>query len=170
MARMLLLAVALAVGGPWSSPAAQSPAPPLEMLGLAPGIPQSELQDRVAKLGSRLSCKVSTVDRRFAECTATIDQVAERHRWELRASLVDTTSAVILLKTSVTAKELDTIRNGLAQSLGRPNYRKQGSQTSYEWVRAGRMMRLTSRTDRDGLQLSVSLVDGGVLDALNAGR
>ncbi len=34
-----------------------------------------------------------------------------------------------------------------------------------QWVRRGRMLRLTWRTDRRGRTASVSLVDGRVLDA-----
>jgi hypothetical protein len=141
------------------------------MLDLAPGTGQSELQEQVAKLGGRLGCKASTVDRRFTECAATLTQTPDRRRWDLLATMVDGISGVILLKTTLaSSKELEAIRTGLTSSLGRPNYRKQASQTSFEWVRAGRMMRLTSRTERGQLQLSVSLVEGQVLDGLNAGR
>ncbi len=168
MHRIFLVAASLVLAGT-SASAAQDRGPGLEMLGLAPGLPLSELQGRVAKLGARLSCKPSPVDRRFSECTATVGQTPGR-RWELRASVVDSASAVILLRSTVSAKELEAMRTELAESLGRPNYRKQGGQTSFEWVRGGSMMRLTSRAEKGVIQLSVSLVDGKVLDALNAGR
>jgi hypothetical protein len=41
----------------------------------------------------------------------------------------------------------------------------QGSQWMMQWVRRGRMLRLTWRTDRGKRTASVSLVDGRVLDA-----
>jgi hypothetical protein len=139
------------------------------MLGLAPGGTPGELRDDVAKLGGRLSCKASTTDPRFTECTAAFNDSGSL-RWDLRASLVDSTSAVILLKTTASKDELTSLRTTLTKSLGRPNYRQQAGQTSYEWIRAGRMMRLTSRTEKGALQLAVSLVDGAALDALNASR
>jgi hypothetical protein len=139
------------------------------MLGLAPGLPHGELQNQVAKLGGKLSCKPSTVDRRFTECTASLSQAPDGRRWELRASLVDGGSAVTLLKTTASAKAVEALRAELIDTYGRPNYRQQGSQTSYEWIRAGRMMRLTSRPQRDLVEVSVSLVDGPALDALSSG-
>lgn len=144
--------------------------PPLGLLGLAPGLVQSDLQDRVAKLGGRLACRSSAVDRRFAECTAMLASAPDGRRWELLASLVDGTSAVILLKTGLSGPDLEILRSSLVTELGRPNYRKQGEQQSFEWVRSGRMMRMTSRPERGRVQLSVSLVEGSVLDALSASR
>ena len=165
----IAVAFALALAVPTASVAGQAKATGLEMLGLAPGLTQSDLQGRVAKLGSKLSCRASTVDKRFSECTAVV--VREGHTWELLASVVDGTSAVLLLKTAISAKDLEAMKDGLAEKLGRPNYRKRGNQLSYEWVRSGRMMRLTSRSEKGAaIQLSVSLVEGSVLDALNASR
>lgn len=170
MSRARWFAAVLAFVGTTSFAAAQDRPPELGMLGLGPGVVQSDLQERVAKLGGRLTCRASSVDRRFTECTASLVRAPDGRRWELLASVVDSTSAVILLQTTVSAKDLETMRDDLAAALGRPNYRKQGSQQSYEWVRSGRMMRLTSRVERGLLQLSVSLVEGSVLDALNSGR
>ena len=39
-----------------------------------------------------------------------------------------------------------------------------------QWVRQGRMMRLTWRTEKDNKPVSVSLVDGRVLDAWGRDR
>jgi hypothetical protein len=166
---MPLLPIWLAVAGTIAS-AATPQSPPLGLLGLAPGLVQSDLQERVAKLGGKMSCRTSTVDRRFAECTAMLSGAPDGRRWELLASLIDGTSAVILLKTGVSEREVEQLKSSLTTELGRPNYRKQGEQQSFEWIRAGRMMRLTSRPERGRVQLSVSLVEGSVLDALDASR
>ena len=40
----------------------------------------------------------------------------------------------------------------------------QGAQRMMQWVRQGRMIRLTWRTDRWAPAISVSLVDGRILD------
>ncbi|MBM4187132.1 MAG: hypothetical protein FJ206_07450 [Gemmatimonadetes bacterium] len=124
----------------------------------------------MAKLGGRLSCRASSVDRRFAECGATLTAAPDGRRWELLASMVDGTGAVLLLKTSVEAPDVAAMRAQLTTDLGRPNYRKQGEQQSFEWIRSGRMLRLTSRPERGKTVVSVSLVEGSVLDALDAGR
>lgn len=144
--------------------------PSFGLLGLAPGLVQSDLQDRVAKLGGRLACRTSSVDRRFAECSAILTNAPDGRRWDLLASMVDGTGAVILLKASVETADVASMKQELTNELGRPNYRKQGEQQSFEWIRSGRMMRLTSRPERGKTVVSVSLVEGSVLDALNASR
>ena len=148
-----------------AGPPAQA-GPPLALLGLAPGIPRAALEERVARLGGRLACKTSGVDSRFAECTTVLPHAPDGRRWSLLASLVDGSAAILLLTAPFDAKELVSFREELTGTLGRPNLRQRADQESFEWIRAGKMMRLTSRRGDGRLKVSVSLLQGDLLDPL----
>ena len=146
---------------------AQSRGPALQLMGLEPGMEQGELKDRVARLGGALSCHSSSVDPRFAECTAGLARAPDGRRWQLLASLIEGSAAVILVSVGSSSAEVARFREELAAALGRPNLRRQADQEAYEWIRAGRMMRLTARSEAGRITMSVSLVEGSLLDGLN---
>jgi hypothetical protein len=70
----------------------------------------------------------------------------------------------------VTTDQLDRWRTTIEGRYGRVDTQAQGAQHMMQWVRRGRMLRLTWRTDGGGQVASVSLVDGRVLDAWGQGR
>ncbi len=84
---------------------------------------------------------------------------------EVWASARDSVAGVITLSADLAERDLDRWRKGLESHYGRVGAKVQGSQRMMQWVRRGRMLRLTWRTDRRGRTASVSLVDGRVLDA-----
>ena len=65
----------------------------------------------------------------------------------------------------VSADQLDRWRQTIERRYGRVDATVQGSQWMMQWVRQGRMLRLTWRIERGEKVASVSLVDGRVLDA-----
>jgi len=142
--------------------------PPLTMLGLAPGVTKSALQEDVAKLGGKLECKTASANPRIADCTAPLVRGEDGRRWSLLASMVDGSAGIVLLKATVSDQELAQLTRDLVAALGRPNLRQQHDQVTYEWIRSGRSMRLASRGERGRSQVSVSLIDGAVLDGLGA--
>jgi hypothetical protein len=73
-------------------------------------------------------------------------------------------SGVLTLSAELDAETLDRWRRRIEASYGRVAAKSQGSQRMMQWVRRGRMLRLTWRTDRGQRIASVSLVDGRVLD------
>lgn len=89
------------------------------------------------------------------------------HLW---ASAMDSVAGIVTLSAAVDSGTLRRWRSDLERRYGRVAPKTQGSQTMMQWVRRGRMIRLTWRTERGELTASVSLVDGRVLDAWGAGR
>ena len=70
----------------------------------------------------------------------------------------------------VDSLQLDDWRTSLEHRYGRVGLRVQGSQSMLQWVRRGRMIRLTWRLERREQVASVSLVDGHVLDGWGRAR
>jgi hypothetical protein len=78
---------------------------------------------------------------------------------------MDGLTGVLTLSGSVTAGQLTDWRSELEGAYGPAVIRTQGTQRMLQWIRANQMLRLTWREERDSTVASVSLVDGGVLDA-----
>jgi hypothetical protein len=116
--------------------------------------------------GHSLRCKRSRVDERVMECRA---QLRERGALvDVWVSAIDSAAGVITLSGTMNQTELEKWRTSLEERYGRVEARVQGSQRMLQWVRHGRMLRLTWRLESSGKVASVSLVDGRVLD--NWGR
>jgi hypothetical protein len=84
-------------------------------------------------------------------------------------SAVDSVASVITISGAVAADQLDRWRAAVERRYGRVDASVQGSQWMMQWVRHGRMLRLTWRLERSGRVASVSLVDGRVLDRWGRG-
>ncbi len=152
----------------FTASASRAPAqdPALEVFGLAPGGPFTAMQDALAKIGGKPGCKASPVDRRVAECTATLTRTPDRRNWVLTASVVDGTVGLLLLRTSTDARGFGGLRDAWTTRLGRPNLKHLANLDSFQWIRAGRMLKLAGRNERGRYEVTVSLVDGEVLDRL----
>jgi hypothetical protein len=85
-------------------------------------------------------------------------------------SAVDSVTSVITLSGDGSGGQLDRWRSVIERRYGRVGAKVQGSQWMMQWVRHGRMLRLTWRTDKENKPVSVSLVDGRVLDAWGRDR
>ena len=80
-------------------------------------------------------------------------------------SAMDSVAGIITLSADVEADRLERWRAAIESRYGRVSTKVQGTQRMMQWVRRGRMVRLTWKTDRGDRVASVSLVDGRVLDA-----
>jgi hypothetical protein len=89
---------------------------------------------------------------------------------KLWISAIDSVAGIITISGGVDAETLDRWRRSVEARYGRVGAQAQGSQWMMQWVRRGRMLRLTWRTDRGKRTASVSLVDGRVLDAWGRNR
>ncbi|HEU4698940.1 MAG TPA: hypothetical protein VFS40_07165 [Gemmatimonadales bacterium] len=158
-----LVALALLALAP--APArAQAPAS-LGFLGFSPGDSVATLGARVTELGGRpLRCNRSRTDPRVQECRATLVDPERGAPLELWASAIDGVAGVITLSGRLGGDQLDQWREALETSYGRAGARVQGPQWSMQWVRRGRMLRLTWRVEKGEKVASVSLVDGRTLD------
>jgi hypothetical protein len=171
MARLLLLgsfSPLLAAGHPHVSPVAGDTSA-LEFLGFRAGALVAELDARVRQVGAHpLRCRTSRVDNRVMECRALLRERGSVV--DVWVSSVDSAAAVITLSGMMNQNQLEQWRDTLQARYGKVEARVQGSQRMLQWVRSGRMLRLTWRLERSGKVASVSLVDGRVLDGWGRSR
>lgn len=161
----------LAAARPASADFMPADTAPLEFHGFRAGATLAELQTLLQALdGGRLRCKRAKADRRVSECRATVTDVELGERVSLWVSAIDSVATVITLSSTVSAGQLDHWRRTIERRYGRVDATVQGSQWMMQWVRQGRMLRLTWRIERGEKVASVSLVDGRVLDAWGRDR
>jgi hypothetical protein len=139
--------------------------PPLSFLGFEAGASLTAIREQVQTLGGRgLACKRATRDRAVQECRATVVDPGTRRTVNLWLSAMDSAAGILTLSTPLNGVELDGWRSGLETAFGTVDANVQGPQWMLQWVRQGRMLRLTWRIDHGDKEASVSLVDGQVLD------
>jgi hypothetical protein len=157
-----------------SSPAVARPpqdTSALQFHSFRAGARLDELDQVIRRLdGGRLRCERSKRDRRVSECRGTVRDSALGGAVKVWASAMDSVAGVITLSAGVDGETLDRWRGLIESRYGRVGAKAQGSQWMMQWVRRGRMLRLTWRTDRGERTASVSLVDGRVLDAWGESR
>jgi hypothetical protein len=165
--RVLALAtfVSLLVAGRATVALAQPDTTALEFLGYRAGARLDELSAQLRRMGGGpLRCRRSRVDRRVMECRGALREPELGGAVELWVSAIDSAAGVITLSGMVAPEQLDRWRQALQDRYGLVGSRVQGTQRMLQWVRRGRMLRLTWRLERSGKVASVSLVDGRVLD------
>jgi hypothetical protein len=136
---------------------------PLAFLGIRAGVPLGELSVELRRRHGHLRCRRSKSDAMVRECRGILpDSVAgELAVW---VSTIDSTAGVVTLSAPLSATALGLWQDDLSQRYGKVKAVAQGAQRMMQWVRRGRMLRLTWRAEKTGTTASVSLVDGRVLD------
>lgn len=146
-------------------PAQAAPLPPLSFLGFEAGASLSAVGQQVESLGGKgLHCLRSKRDRSVSDCRATVVDPASRRVVDLWLSAIDSSAGVMMISSPLTGVELDSWRSGLESAFGNVGANVQGPQWMLQWVRQGRMLRLTWRIENGKKVASVSLIDGRVLD------
>jgi hypothetical protein len=141
----------------------------LQFHGFRAGARIEEMNALLRRLdGSRLSCELARADRRVSECRSVVSAPTLGGKVRLWVSAVDSVASIITLSAKLETAQLDRWRRDIEQRYGRVGAQAQGSQWMMQWVRRGRMLRLTWRIEAGQKIASVSLVDGRVLD--NWGR
>jgi hypothetical protein len=152
---------------------AHGTAPPdtsaLQFRGFRAGARLDELDALLRRQGGRLRCDRAKRDAKVSECRGTVSDSAAGPI-AVWVSAMDSAAGVITLSAAVDSSALGSWRRDLERRYGRVALKRQGGQSMLQWVRRGRMLRLTWRPERGELTASVSLVDGRVLDAWGAGR
>ena len=137
----------------------------LQFVGFRAGARLEELDAQLLHLGGRgLRCRRSTIDHRVTECRAALSAPDLGGPVDLWVSAIDSVAGVITISGRVAPEQLERWRRGLQDRYGTVGPKVQGTQWMLQWVRRGRMLRLTWRLERAGKVASVSLVDGRVLD------
>lgn len=153
-----------------SSAAAQA-SPPLTFLGFTAGDSLAAVTRQLkASGGSALTCKQSRRDASVSECRGRLADGLTGHKVNLWLAAIDGASGVLTLSGPADGEALGSWRDTLVAHYGLVPVRVQGTQSMMQWVRRGRMLRLTWRMERGTTVVSVSLVDGHVLDAWGARR
>jgi hypothetical protein len=142
--------------------------PALEFMGFRPGMSAADLEARIGALGGKWSCNTSRVDSRFSECRGHVNPDGGGE-FKLTGSLVGGTSAVLLITGDIDDVELSRWVDDLSNHYGQVAARLANTQAMWQWVRERRMIRVTTRIERGTRVVSVSLVDGIVLDNLGGG-
>jgi hypothetical protein len=164
--RGLTLLMSLCV---FARPAHAFSAPPdtsaLQFYGFRAGARIDEMNALLRRFeGSHLSCERARADPRVSECHGMLMAPKLGGKLRLWISTVDSVASVITLSAKVETAQLERWQGDLVRRYGRVGARAQGSQWMMQWVRRGRMLRLTWRVERGQKTASVSLVDGRVLD------
>ncbi len=158
---LLLLATAASA----STGAAAQDTSALQFHGFRAGARLDELDGLIGRLdGGRLRCDRAKRDRRVSECRGTVRDSALGGSVRVWVSAIDSVAGVITLSAGMDSATLARWRQRIEGRYGRVSAKAQGSQRMMQWVRRGRMLRLTWRTERGERTASVSLVDGRVLD------
>ncbi len=142
----------------------------LQFFGFHAGASLADVAARMRALGgSSLHCDRARRDHRVSECRGTVPDPVRGSNVKVWLSAIDSATAVLTLSSDVAPDQLDGWRDALEHAYGRVGAKVQGPQWMMQWVRQGRMMRLTWRVGGDERVASVSLVDGRVLDAWGRG-
>jgi hypothetical protein len=137
----------------------------LQFYGFRAGARIEEMNALLHRLdGGRLTCERARADRRVSECRSLLRSPKLGGSVRLWVSAVDSVASVITLSANVETAQLDGWRRDIERRYGRVGAHAQGNQWMMQWVRRGRMLRLTWRMERGQKVASVSLVDGRVLD------
>jgi len=137
-------------------------------MGFKPGMSGADIEARITALGGRWSCKTSRVDSRFSECRGSINPAGEGE-YTVTGSLVSGSGAILLIVGDVDDPQLGRWVDELSGKYGQVSARLANIQAMWEWVRERRMIRVTTRIERGVRVVSVSLVDGIILDGLGGG-
>ncbi|HEX3274854.1 MAG TPA: hypothetical protein VHR43_08375 [Gemmatimonadales bacterium] len=164
-ARLLALLVLLGASTALAAPPRQADSTSLEFHGFRAGASLADLDALVRRYAGRtLRCDRAKADPHVSECRAVVRHPSLGPSVNVWISAIDSTAGVITLSTTMAADQLDRWRQTIERRYGRVDAQVQGPQWMMQWVRRGRMMRLTWRVERGGRAASVSLVDGRVLD------
>ena len=138
----------------------------LQFFGFRAGARLEELNHRLREEGGGpLRCRRSRRDGRVSECRGVLRTSEQDPQVDVWVSAIDSVAGVMTLSGTLDREQLEHWRRTLQDQYGRVGMRIQGRQSMLQWVRRGRMIRLTWRLEKGAKVASVSLVDGHVLDS-----
>jgi hypothetical protein len=158
---------------PSGNPAAQAlrDTQALQFFGFRAGARLDELNRHLRSAGGGpLRCRRARIDTSVMECRGVLRNPVVGPTVNLWLSAIDSMAGVMTLSGRVDSLQLEDWRRTLQDHYGQVGIRVQGSQSMLQWVRQGRMIRLTWRLEGHEKIASVSLVDGHVLDSWGRAR
>jgi len=106
------------------------------------------------------------VDDRFTECHGSV-RGPSGDSLSVTGSLISGAAAIILLSAPISDAEASQWVAELMGRYGQVEPRRTQGQESWQWVRRRQMIRLTTRLEDGRRLVSVSLIDGPLLDGLD---
>jgi hypothetical protein len=172
LARAIALSLSmLAINTSLSASVALRDTSALQFHGFRAGARLEEIDAHVRTLkDGSLSCQGAKADRRVTECRGTFTDPDLGGTVKLWLSAIDSVAGIITISRGLDSGQLDHWKEGIVARYGQVGARAQGAQWMMQWVRRGRMLRLTWRAEKNSKMASVSLVDGRVLDAWGRSR
>ncbi len=144
---------------------------PLSLYDVPAGPSLDPLAHRIRTMGGRpLRCVGSRQDRSVQDCRGRFTDSVTGNAVELWLSAIDSVAGIVTFTHAGSVTQLERWRHDLERRYGAVPTQVQGPQRMMQWVRRGRMIRLTWRREQGGTTASVSLVDGRVLDGWGAQR
>ena len=143
-----------------------------DFLGFRPGLSLDALREHATHAGrGALTCQRATADLRLADCRASLPELDTGRSVDLWASLIDGHAAITTLSGRLTDARFARWRELLEGRYGPTAEMRRGPMRMLQWVRAGRMLRLSWRPKGRDVEASVSLIDGPLLDGwANVGK
>lgn len=143
----------------------------MSFLGFEAGARLDSVDRRLRALGGPgLRCDRSRRDARVLECRAPLTDPATTQPLDLWLSAIDSSAGIMTVSGSVTGVDIDRWKRSLEMHFGVVDARVQGGQWMLQWVRQGKMLRLTWKIEQGSKVASVSLVDGKLLDGWGRAR
>ena len=151
-------------------PAVVAPAPqalpPLSFLGFRAGMPVADAGALIRAARGMLVCK-ATSDSRMRDCTGQLPRSGATAPFEVLISSVKDSSAVMVFSVQGSAGVPRWVAE-LTRQFGRPNHRRQGGQSSWQWIRDRKMLRVVERKSGASREASITLTHGPLLDGLGS--
>jgi hypothetical protein len=114
--------------------------------------------------GPALICRRSRADTLVVDCRGRVPAHDGMPALDLWLSAMDGRAGILALAGQVDSTGLTHWRRSLSAQYGTVRTSVQGSQRMMQWVRRGTMIRLTWRAEGARPLLSLSFVDGHILD------
>ena len=141
--------------------------PPLSFSGFRPGMPVSDAVSLIRAAKGSLTCK-STTDARMKDCTGVLPESALAPSLDVLISSIKDSAAVIVFSHHGGTSPVTRWVTALTRSFGRPNHQEGSSQSTWQWIRAGTMLRVVQRNLGARREASVTLTHGPLLDGLGS--
>jgi len=143
----------------------------LAFLGFRAGAPLAAADAQAQLLlGTPLACNRSRVDPRVQDCRASFTDPRSGNAVSVWLAAIDSVAGIVSLSAALTGGELEQWRQAIEAAYGRRAATTQGPQVMVQWVRETQMLRLTWRAESGRFRVSVSLVDGPVLEGWTLGE
>jgi len=166
----LLRGIALGCAALGGALGATAQAPPLSFLGFRAGASLTDTDAQVRLLlGAGLACRRSSADPRLQECRATIADPGTNRPVTIWLAAIDSTTGIVTIAATVPTLDFVRWRDEIEAIYGPRAATMKGGQGMVQWIQGTQMMRLTWRGSAGGIDASLSLVDGPVLDGWNLG-